>query len=245
MHGEDRAAFVAGATGYTGREVVRQLRQEGVRTVAHVRPGSRASRWEEAFRGWGAEVAEVPWEPEALRGAIERAGPDVVFSLVGTTRRRAAREGIRSADIYDTVDYGLHAMLVDAVAAVRPGARLVYLSSIGADPTARNPYLAARGRSERKVVESGLPFTIARPSFISGPGRDRPRRLERITALVADRLLGLAGRLGGRDLKQRYRSIDNVALARALIAAAFDADAAGWTLSAEDIQRIAARPTGG
>ncbi|HEY0838778.1 MAG TPA: 3-beta hydroxysteroid dehydrogenase, partial [Vulgatibacter sp.] len=60
MSETDRVAFVAGATGYTGRGVVRQLGQRGVRTIAHVRPGSRASRWVQAFRGWGAVVEEVP-----------------------------------------------------------------------------------------------------------------------------------------------------------------------------------------
>ena len=36
-------AFVAGATGYTGREVVRLLAERGVRTLAHVRPDSSSS----------------------------------------------------------------------------------------------------------------------------------------------------------------------------------------------------------
>ncbi|WP_050725191.1 SDR family oxidoreductase [Vulgatibacter incomptus] len=235
-----RTAFVAGATGYTGREVVRQLRQQGVRTIAHVRPGSRASGWADAFRRWGAEVAEVAWEPEALRGAIEVARPDAVFSLIGTTRARAKREALQEADIYDAVDYRLHAMLVDAVSATCPGARLVYLSSMGADASSRNPYLAARGRAERKLVESGLPWTIARPSFISGPDRDRPRRMERVSAVVADRLLGVAGIFGAAGLRERYRSIDNVALASALIAAALNPAFAGETLPGEALQRLAA-----
>lgn len=174
----------------------------------------------------------------ALREALRRARPDAVFSLVGTTRARAKREAVQADDIYDAVDFRLHAMLVDAAAASCPDARLVYLSSIGADASSRNPYLAARGRSERKLAESGLTFTIARPSFISGPGRDRPRRLERITARIADRFLGLAGALGASDVRERYRSIDNVALARALIAAAFDPALAGKTLSAEEIQGL-------
>lgn len=234
-----KSAFVAGATGYTGREVVRQLRERGFRTVAHVRPGSKATRWVDAFRAWGADVVEIPWTPDALREAISRAAPDVVFSLVGTTRARAKREALASEDIYDAVDFGLHAMLVDAVAAARPGARLVYLSSLGADASARNPYLAARGRSERVLIESGVPFTIARPSFISGPDRDRPRRLERVTARFADRLLGAAGALGAAGLRERYRSIDNVGLARALIATALDPAKAGRIVPAEELQRLA------
>ena len=39
-------AFVAGATGFTGREVVRLLVERGVPAVAHVRPDSpRLEEW--------------------------------------------------------------------------------------------------------------------------------------------------------------------------------------------------------
>ena len=50
-------AFVAGATGYTGREVVRVLLERGVRTVAHVRPDSpHVDEWRSRFEAQGAAV---------------------------------------------------------------------------------------------------------------------------------------------------------------------------------------------
>ena len=61
-------AFVAGATGYTGREVVRQLAGEGGRVIAHVRPDSgRRDDWQQRFTAMGAEVDFTPW-PGPSRG---------------------------------------------------------------------------------------------------------------------------------------------------------------------------------
>src|SRR5262245_55763625 len=49
-------AFVAGATGYTGNEVVSALRGRGIRTIAHVRPDSSSlERWRKSFEDIGAE----------------------------------------------------------------------------------------------------------------------------------------------------------------------------------------------
>ena len=42
--------FVAGATGYTGNHVVSACAARGLRTVAHIRPGSTSgSRWRGVF----------------------------------------------------------------------------------------------------------------------------------------------------------------------------------------------------
>lgn len=236
---EGKVALVTGATGYTGREVVRRLCAGGARVVAHVRPGSEAAlRWEEAFRTWGAEVVEAPWEQAALRDLIASVQPDAIFSLIGTTKRRARREGLQG-DIYRSVDLGLNERLIDAAVEAGSRARFVYLSSLGADVASPNAYLAARGKTEERLRESGLPFAIARPSFIHGPGRDRPRLGEALAAAIVDAALAVVGALGAGKLRERYRSIDNVGLAAALIRLAFAPGAEGKVHPGEEIQRLA------
>jgi uncharacterized protein YbjT (DUF2867 family) len=48
-------AFVLGATGFVGREVVRQLSARGAATVAHVRPDSRSlAEWRDKLDALGA-----------------------------------------------------------------------------------------------------------------------------------------------------------------------------------------------
>lgn len=233
-------AFVAGATGYTGREVVHQLCERKEEVTAHVRPGSPStSRWASQFREWGAAVAEVPWELGPLTDALAEKRPDLVFSCIGVTRASARRDQVEGGDIYQEVDVRLNGLLVEAVRAAGLAPRFVYLSSIGAKESARSKYLASRARAEAAVAESGLPYTIARPSFIAGPGRDEGRALERVAAGASDGFLAVAGALGARRFRDRFRSIDNVQLARALIAAALDPACAGQILSGDQLQPLA------
>lgn len=230
-------AFVAGATGLTGREVVRALRARNVETVAHVRPGSRAAeRLRPVFEGLSASVDATPWELEALTETMRRLGPTVVFALLGTTRKRAkAEDGLSAREAYERIDYGLSAMLLRAVldAGIRP--RFVYLSSIGVKEGATNPYLAVRARFERELRESGLPYTIVQPSFIVGD-RDDPRPAERIGARIADAGLSLLGALGAKRLSSRLRSVDARTLGELLVEAALRPEHEGKTLRLDDLR---------
>lgn len=212
-------AFVAGATGYTGREVVRSLRARGVETVAHVRPDSpRLEAWRERFLALGATVDTTAWERAPMAETLRRLQPSVVFALLGTTRRRErAAAAAGRVESYQTVDYGLTHLLLQAAveSGVRP--RVVYLSATGVREGTRNPYLSARARVEQELRRSGLPFLIARPSFITGADRDEPRPLEQLAAAVADTALWAVGRLGARRLADRYRSTTASALGAALV----------------------------
>ncbi len=232
-------AFVAGATGYTGREVVRVLCERGIRTVAHVRPDSpRLGEWRDRFTALGATVDATPWVPGAMAETLQRLRPTLVFALLGTTsaRARAARSGSGGDASYEAIDYGLTMLLYAAANGSGARPRFVYLSAAGVREEGGNAYLKARSRVERALREGSLPYTIARPSFITGPDRDEFRLGERIGATIADGLLTVAGWLGGRRIRERYRSTTNAALARALVAVALDPDSAGRTLESESLR---------
>lgn len=218
-------AFVAGATGYTGRAVVARLLQLGVRTVAHVRPDSGSiERWREEFEGLGAEVDTTAWQPEAMAATLERLAPTVVFALLGTTRKRGREAQLsgRGEETYETVDYGLTALLLHAAERVRSAPRFVYLSAVGVGPNAKGAYMRVRHRMETELRESGVPYTIARPSFITGADREGARPAERFGAAAADAALGVLGALGASRLRARYRSTSATELAHALVDAALD-----------------------
>lgn len=217
-------AFVAGATGYTGRAVVETLRARRIETIAHVRPGS-SGRHESLrhFEGLGALVDATPWEPEAMAEALAESEATLVFALLGTTRKRgreAAKQG--RDETYETIDYGLSALLLDAAAKSPARPKFVYLSSMGVSAGTRNQYLAVRYRLEEELKRSGLPYVIARPSFITGPDRPEDRPGERVGAAVADTLLGIAGALGAKSLKAKYESQTADDLAKALVSLALD-----------------------
>ena len=235
-----RIAFVAGATGYTGREVVRALVGQGVRTVAHVRPDSpRVEEWRERFEAAGAAVDTTPWGDAEMVYTLSTLQPTHVFSLLGTTRARRRASATRGAtESYESVDYGLTALLIRAAVASGSRPRFVYLSALGVREHSTNPYLVARWRAESLLRVSGLPYTIARPSFITGPGRDESRPLERAGAEVANVIAGLARVVGARRFAGSVHSLTGAELAAGLVRHALDAAAENVTLGTEELTAV-------
>jgi uncharacterized protein YbjT (DUF2867 family) len=210
------SAFVLGATGFVGREVVRQLCVRGADAIAHVRPDSSSlADWTRRFEALGARVDSSPWQVDALAARWRELAPAQIYILIGTTRAKAKAEAV-AGDIYEAVDLGLTRVAVDAARSSNTRPRLVYLSSVGADVAARSAYLRARGKAEALVRESGLPWAIARPSFITGERDDR-RSAERAAAVVTDGLLAVGALVGAKRLRARYRSTHPEVLASALI----------------------------
>ena len=219
--GAEARAFVAGATGYTGREVVRALARRGGTVRAHVRPDSpRLAEWRARFAAPGVTVDETAWREAELTATLAAFRPTHLFALLGTTRGRAAaaeRAGAPAAD-YEAVDYGLTALLLHAAAATPGrGPRFVYLSSLGANVATRNAYLRARGRAEALIRESGLPYLIVRPSFISGADREERRPIERAAARALDVGTAALAVLGAARLRARFRPRTAAELAESIV----------------------------
>lgn len=233
-------AFIAGATGYTGRNVTERLAREGCRAVAHVRPDSTAlGAWTARFAASGAETDATPWTDDDMARTMARVRPDLIFALLGTTRSRAARDERATGKSagYEAVDYGLTKMLFTATrsAGIRP--RFVYLSAIGARAASSNPYLAVRGRFEDELQASGLPYLIVRPAFISGSDRDERRLLERTGSVVVDALLGAFALLGARRLRDQWATLSGDALAAGMVRLALDDPAGRASADAAAIRR--------
>lgn len=145
--------FVAGATGATGQVLVPLLTAAGFDLVLHLRPQSA-----DKLRDARACVFELG-DADALADAMS--GCDAVISLVGTMRKRFG-----SGDTYETSDIGSARQLVEA--ARRAGVRrFLLLSSLGAGGV--DPYSKMKGECECIVRESGLAWTIFRPSTLVSP----------------------------------------------------------------------------
>ncbi len=228
-------AFVAGATGFTGKAVVAELRQRGIATVAHVRPDSHdLAKWQAHFAALGAEVDTTPWETSGMAETLRRRGVTLVFCCVGTTRARMKAQGA-SANSYEAVDYALPKLLAEASAAAGGVTRFVYLSSLGAGPNAQGAYLQWRWKAEEALRASGVPFTLARPSIITGQ-REEPRPSEAFAGKAADGFLNLLGAFGATTLRDRYKSTTDARLAHALVRLAFDPAMAGQVVLSEGLR---------
>jgi uncharacterized protein YbjT (DUF2867 family) len=182
----------------------------------------------------------TPWELHAMREALERWQPTHVFALIGTTRQRlraAKRAG--QEDSYESIDYGLSALLLQALQLASHQARFIYLSAIGVSARAQAKYMAVRWRMETELRDSGVPYIIARPAFITGDDRDDFRFSERALARMSDGFFNVAAAMGARGLRDRFGSLTGGQLARALVKAALDERYVNATLEAGELRRLA------
>lgn len=181
-----------GATGLVGRNAWPLLEGRHELLVLGRRP-SGASR---------EKLGGMEQWPELLAG--ERI--DVAVSALGTTRKRAGTwEKFADVDRAAVLDF--------AGAARAAGARHVLaVSSSGADPASRNPYLRLKGEVEQALAALGFErVDILRPGLLLGERPNDPRLVERIGILL-DPLSRrfLRGRL------DRFAGIDAALVARAM-----------------------------
>ena len=211
--------LVIGATGYVGRNVVSQAVRAGHDVVAQVRPASATGdRAAAELVSDGARVIRTPWTPEAWYRYLEANPPDRVFLLLGTTAvkaRAAARSGGADAS-QATIDLGLTMLAIGTTRTASPEAGFVYLSALGASPTG-NEYLRVRATVEAALVSGPNPFTVVRPSFITGSDRSESRPGERVGALAGDAVCAVLRRVGARRRAANLASITGPALAKILI----------------------------
>ncbi len=209
--------LIAGATGYVGQNVVAEALRAGHEVIAHVRPGSASGDAAAGFSAAGARVVRTPWTAEAWRQQLAADAPERLFLLLGTTAARTKAAAQRGIDVsQQTVDLGLTMLAVTAARSVSPTIGLVYLSSLGASPTG-NEYLRVRATIEAALVSGPNPFTVVRPSLITGPDRDEARLGERIGALVGDAACAVLRAFGARGLAARWASITGPSLAQILV----------------------------
>lgn len=118
------------------------------------------------------------------------APPDVAFSCLGTTMKKAG-----SREAFRKVDHA--AVLAFAEGARRNGAQVfIHVSSLGANVNSRTFYSVVKGETERDVGRVGLPAVYAlRPSILDGD-RGEGRPAEHVGLLVGRALAPLLGKYG-------------------------------------------------
>jgi uncharacterized protein YbjT (DUF2867 family) len=152
-----RRVLVAGATGATGRTLLRLAGAQGMPVTPLVRPKS-------AGKLAGAVVADLV-DREALIQALR--GHTTVIQLIGTMRRRFS-----TGDTYEASDVGTTRQLIEASREAGVD-HVVLLSSVGAGRPV-GAYLQAKATAERIVTESEIDYTIVRPSMFVGEEHQPP-----------------------------------------------------------------------
>ena len=149
--------LVTGATGFLGRNVVEELlaRHHQVRCLVHS-PGRE--------RLFGKRDVEIHYGNVLDADSLQQAMYDVqsVVHLVGIIRQRRS-------STFDLVHREGTANVVEA--AGNSGVReIIYVSALGAAFNPAYPYYHSKRQAEQRVINSGLGYTILRPSVIFGKG---------------------------------------------------------------------------
>ncbi|MFO1425995.1 MAG: NAD(P)H-binding protein [Steroidobacteraceae bacterium] len=198
-----RIAWVAGASGLTGRLLLEELlaAPQYARVLAITRrPLGREH----------ARLANRVVDYARLESQLAGQACNDAFCCLGTTLRKAgSQQAFRQVDFDEVLRF---AKLARAAGAER----LLVMSSVGADPAARSFYLRVKGEMEAALVAQRWPaLEILQPGLLLGGRRGESRPAEDVGRLVmplANLLL-----LGGL---RRYRAIEAGVVARAMVGVA-------------------------
>lgn len=201
--------FLAGATGFIGGHLLRELLARGHEVTCLVRPVARCAQRP------GVRIIRGEWTaPEGWLGAV--AGHEAVVNAVGIIRETP---GASFAAVHTSAPLALFAE------AARVGARkVVQVSALGADEGAISRFHRTKRAADRGLAALGVPYVILRPSLVYGPGDHSIGFFARLVALPMTPVPG-----DGRFLVQPIHVAD---LARAVATAVERDDLATATIDA-------------
>ncbi len=218
-----RIALV-GATGLIGTSLIR---------LAVHRPDIRVigiSRREAALPP-GARMELLVADPANWDDAIAAANADVLVCALGTTWKKAGKDEAA----FRAVDQDLVLACGKAVKAA--GIRqMIAVSSVGADPMAKNFYLKVKGEVEQGLGKLGITrLDLLRPGLLRGP-REELRPAEKL-GMIASPLADLLMQGGYR----KYRSVRAETMAHAIVGLTREAMAGRFVFEHDAILRAARR----
>lgn len=150
--------LVTGATGFIGPNVARALVQRGHQVRCLVRRGADLRPLQYLpVEVWLGDILDPATLPPALEDQ------QAVVHLVGILKERPPALTYQRVHVEGTRNL--------AEAAKAAGVqRFLYMSGNGAADSPKYPYLHTKWQAEELVKASGIPWTVLRPSIVTGPG---------------------------------------------------------------------------
>ncbi|GAB3002444.1 SDR family oxidoreductase [Cyclobacterium sediminis] len=145
-----KKVLVAGATGYLGQFLVKELKKRGYWVRVLIRKETQKSLFKEVDDFFVGQVTD----PDSIKGITK--GIDWVFSSIGITRQK---EGMRYMD----VDYQGNSNLLKEAIKEKVEA-FQYISAINGDKLRQLKIFEAKERFVDELKKSGLQYCILRPN---------------------------------------------------------------------------------
>ena len=142
--------LLAGATGYLGRYIAKELIKQNYPTKIIVREGKEINLEDGLLETINAEVTRIA----SLEGVME--GIDTVISTVGITKQK---DGLSYMD----VDYQANKNLLE-LAKISGVRKFIYVASLNGEQLSHLKMAEAKERFVEELKQSGLDYCIVRPN---------------------------------------------------------------------------------
>ncbi len=155
---------ISGANGFVGKNVARFLAANGFETISIVRKGRTS---------FGKTLLTKDLTEKNLANHIK--GSVAFLHLVGAGRQTVGND-------YETVNVTLTRNAVALCKKAGIG-KIIYLSGLGVDKRSTLGYFISKYKAEQEIIQSGLDYTIFRPSYMMGRGDPLTKMLSTQMAL--------------------------------------------------------------
>src|SRR5215469_15649457 len=160
---ENRTIAIAGGSGFIGRNIARRIAAIPATTVRVLTRNPAAARARLKIKNCDFVQADVLLSV-SLKEALAGANAVVNASQFDGYPVENPRRGLT----FERIDFGGTSALLEA--AEQCGvAQFIYISGAAANENSDHPAFQAKGLAERAIRESGLNYTIFRPSLVYGP----------------------------------------------------------------------------
>jgi NADH dehydrogenase len=152
--------FITGGTGFVGRYIVNSLQKE--KDIQLVIPTRDINKAKAIFSSSNIKLIHFIEELDYL---VKKEKPDIVINLLGILTENK-RKGIT----FEKVHFEYTQRLVEASVDINVK-KFIQMSALGVDINSKSRYMKTKAVAEEKIKNSGLNYTIFRPSIIIGKGQ--------------------------------------------------------------------------